>query len=80
MAGERKVGLRYGVIGILDLMREPRAGVAPPLCNFDPEGFSLDLGAVGVSSTSRRNWVLFMTRSRAMPGSVIYSMMADCLS
>ena len=54
------MGLRYGVIGILDLMREPRAEVAPPLCDFDPKEFSLDLGAAGVSSTSRRNWVLFM--------------------
>lgn len=55
------VGLQYGVIGILDFMREPRAGVVPPLCNFDAMGFSLDLESVGVSSTSRRNWVLFMT-------------------
>lgn len=42
-------------------MREPRAGVAPPLCNSDAMGLSLDLEPVGVSSTSRRNWVLFMT-------------------
>ena len=50
-------------MGILDLMREPRAGVAPRLCNFDAMEFSLDSGAVGVSSSSRRNWVLFMILS-----------------
>ncbi len=54
------VGLQYGVMGMLDLKREPRAGVAPPLCNLAPMEFSLVLEAVGVSSTSRRNWVLFM--------------------
>lgn len=55
------MGLWYGVMGMLDLMREPRAGAAPPLCNIDSVEFSVILEAVGVSSTSRRNWVLFMT-------------------
>ena len=54
------MGLQHGVIGILDFTREPRAVVAPPLCKFGTTEFSLDLEAVGVSSTSRRNWVLFM--------------------
>ena len=55
------MGLQYGVIGILDLMREPRAGVAPALCDLDSKESPLDLEFVGVSSTSRRNWVLFIT-------------------
>ena len=54
------LGSQYGVMGMLDLIREPRAGIAPPLCTFDPIEFSSVLEPVGVSSTSRRNWVLFM--------------------
>ena len=50
----------YGVIGMLDRIREPRAGVAPPRCEADPTTPSLLLEAVGVSSTSRRNRVLFI--------------------
>ena len=68
------LGSQYGVMGILDLIREPRAGIAPPLCNFDPIEFSSVLEAVGVSSTSRRNWVLFMilsSRTYCTPMSLI---------
>lgn len=45
----------YGVMGMLDRIREPRAGVVPPLESEGPTPFSLLLAAVGVSSTSRRN-------------------------
>ena len=57
---EEALIVSYGVIGILDRIREPNAGVAPPRCEVDPTGPSLLLVAVGVSSTKRRNWVLFM--------------------
>ena len=68
------VGSQYGVMGMLDLIREPRAEIAPPLCSFDPIEFSSVLEAVGVSSTSRRNWVLFMilsSRTYCTPMSLI---------
>ena len=62
------LGSQYGVMGMLDLIREPRAVIAPPLCNFDPIEFSSVLEGVGVSSTSRRNWVLFMISSSSIYG------------
>lgn len=33
----------YGVIGILDRMREPNAGVAPPFRGLGPDAFPLVL-------------------------------------
>lgn len=45
---------------MLDRIREPNAGVKPPSRGVELTAFSLLLEDVGVSSTSRRNWVLFM--------------------
>jgi hypothetical protein len=54
----------YGVMGILERIREPRAeGVAPSLLGVAPGGppapEAPGCGA-GVSRTSLRNWELFM--------------------
>jgi hypothetical protein len=54
----------YGVIGMLERMREPRAeGVAPSLFGVAPRLPPLPEAPdclAGVPSTSLRNWELFM--------------------
>jgi len=60
--------LTYGVIGILDRMREPNAGVGPQPRGLGSDEFPLYFAAeLGVSSTSRRNCVLFMIRGGGFP-------------
>jgi hypothetical protein len=57
----------YGVMGMLDRNREPKAGVAPPLVVVDAKPLPLLLAAVGVSSTNLRNCVLFMVATTRLP-------------
>ena len=53
----------YGVMGIFDRIRDPKIeGVAPSLW-VAPTVLTSPLPAVGVSSTNRRNCVLFMFRT-----------------
>lgn len=48
-------------MGILERMREPRAGVVPPRDIVPGTSPSFRVADPGVSSTRRRNWVLFIS-------------------
>ena len=55
-------------MGMLDRIRDPKAGVAPALSAVESLVFvaSLLLVTAGVSSTRRRNCVLFMVQGESM--------------
>lgn len=48
-------------MGILERMREPKAGVVPPRDVVPGTSPSFRVADPGVSSTRRRNWVLFIS-------------------